>query len=111
MPLSGVKTLIIILSVAFGAMITRFAPFFLFPERKKTPEYIIYLGNAFPPAAIGLLVIYCLKNVSFGSTPHGLPEWISILAIVVLHKWKNNVLLSILGGTALYMVLVQAVFC
>ena len=59
---------------------------------------------------MGLLVVYCLKGVTWLSAPHGAPELIAIAAVAALHTWKRNVLISIAGGTALYMVLVQAVF-
>lgn len=110
MKLTGIQTMIMIFSIAFGTMITRFLPFLLFPENKKPPKTIIYLGKVLPAAMMGLLVVYCLKNVSLMSSSHGIPELVAIAAIVVLHKWKNNVLLSIGGGTVLYMFLVQVVF-
>lgn len=110
MQLTPMQTIIMILAIAAGTMITRFTPFFLFPENKKQPKIILYLGNMLPAAMMGLLVVYCLKNISIVKEPYGIPELISISAIVILHKWKNNVLLSIAGGTAIYMLLVQAVF-
>lgn len=108
--LTPIQTLIMILVIAFGTMVTRFTPFLMFPEGKETPKTVVYLGNVLPPAMIGLLIIYCLKDVSLPVSPHGIPEVLAILFIVVLHKWKSNVLLSIGGGTLLYMVLVQLVF-
>ncbi|NLP14664.1 MAG: branched-chain amino acid transporter AzlD, partial [Clostridium sp.] len=60
-------------------------------------------------SAIGLLVVYCLKNVSFISSPYGIPEAIAVFCVVVLHLWKNNTLLSIGFGTAVYMVLIQLI--
>ena len=108
--LTPVQTLIMIFAVALGTMITRFTPFLLFPDSKEPPKVVSYLGKVLPPAAMGLLVVYCLRNVSVVRSPHGLPELIAITAIVILHKWKGNVLLSIGAGTVLYMVLVQAVF-
>lgn len=108
--LTPVQTLIMILVIAFGTMVTRFTPFLMFPEGKETPKTVVYLGNVLPPAMIGLLIIYCLKDVSLPMSPHGIPEVLAILFIVVLHRWKSNVLLSIGGGTLLYMVLVQLVF-
>ncbi len=99
-----------ILAVALGTMFTRFTPFLLFPEGKEHPRIITYLGRVLPPAMMGLLVVYCLKGVSLTSSPHGIPEFLAILLIVILHKWKGNVLLSIGAGTVLYMFLVQAVF-
>ena len=90
-------------------MLTRFLPFLIFPEGKTPPKYITYLGTVLPYAVIGLLVVYCLKDAVF-SAYHGLPELIAIVFIFVLHKWKKNTLLSIAGGTVLYMVLVQNFF-
>jgi len=110
MLLTPTQTLIMIVAVALGAMVTRFTPFLLFPETKEPPKVIVYLGQVLPPTMMGLLVVYCLKNVSIQYSPHGIPELIAILVIVILHKWKNNVLISIGGGTIVYMVLVQTVF-
>lgn len=110
MYLTPIQTIIIILAVAAGTMITRYTPFLLFPETKEPPEMIGYLGKVLPPAMMGLLVIYCLKGVTITSAPYGIPELIAIVSIIVLHKWKWNVLLSIGGGTAIYMMLVQMVF-
>lgn len=95
--------------VVLGTIITRFLPFLIFPEGKTPPPYITYLGTVLPHAVIGLLVVYCLKDAVF--TPfYGLPEWIAVGFIFILHRWKKNTLLSIGAGTALYMVLVQTCF-
>lgn len=110
MPLTTIETLLTILAITLGTMITRFTPFLLFPEHKKQPAIITYLGNVLPPAMMGLLVVFCLKDVSISSSPHGIPEILAIACIVSLHKWKRNVLLSIGIGTAIYMLLVQFVF-
>lgn len=96
--------------VVLGTMLTRFLPFLLFPAGKPTPKYIRYLGKVLPAAVFGMLVIYCLKNVSVFSGNHALPELISIAAVIALHLWKRQMLLSIAGGTVLYMLLVQFVF-
>lgn len=101
---------ITILMVILGTMATRFLPFILFPAGKPTPKYIQYLGKVLPAAVFGLLVIYCLKDVSIFSGSHGIPELISILVVVALHWWKRQMLLSIAGGTICYMLLVQFVF-
>lgn len=93
-----------------GTMVTRFLPFLIFPEGKEPPEFIQYLGKVLPYAVIGLLVIYCLKDVP-GSGTYGIPEFLAIVFIVLLHRWKKNILLSIGGGTVFYMMLVQFVFC
>ena len=98
-----------ILAVVAATMLTRFLPFLIFPEGKTPPAAVTYLGTVLPYAVIGLLVVYCLKDAVFTSW-HGLPELIAIVFIVVLHKWKKNTLLSIAGGTILYMILVQNLF-
>jgi len=110
MTLTFSQALITIMLIALGTLITRALPFLLFPENKKTPEYIQYLGKVLPYVVIGLLVIYCLKSVTVLSAPYGLPEAIAILCVVLLHLWKKNTLLSIGAGTLIYMVLVQKVF-
>lgn len=110
MSLTPLQTLVTIAVIALGTMITRFTPFILFPENKKVPEFVTYLGKVLPTAMIGLLVVYCFKDVSFRQMPFGIQEAAAILCIILLHKWKHNVLLSIAGGTAVYMLLVQIVF-
>lgn len=101
--------IITILAVVAGTMLTRFLPFLIYPEGKTPPGYITWLGTVLPHAVIGLLVVYCLKDAVF-SAYHGLLEAIAIGLIFLLHKWKRNTLLSIAGGTVLYMVLVQNFF-
>ncbi|WMI81240.1 branched-chain amino acid transporter permease [Anaerotignum sp. MB30-C6] len=107
MYLTQFQTFSIILSVALGAMITRFLPFIFFPENKEPPQIVHYLGRVLPPSMMGLLVVYCLKNVTVLQAPFGLPELASIFLIVILQKWKRNVLLSIGGGTVLYMFIIN----
>ena len=97
--------------VAVMAVVTallRFLPFLVF--RKNTPGYVTYLGKVLPPAIIGMLVIYCLKDVSLSAHPHGLPELIAAVCVIGLQAWRRNSLLSILSGTLVYMVLIQTVF-
>lgn len=96
--------------IVLATMLTRFLPFLIFPEGKKTPAFVSYLGRVLPPAVFGLLVVYCLKHVSFVSGSHGLPELLALAAVLVLHLWKRQMLLSIAGGPAVYMLLVQLVF-
>ena len=104
------EQIITIAMVVLGTMLTRFLPFLAFPAGKPTPKYVQYLGKVLPSAVFGLLVVYCLKNVSVFAGSHGLPEMISIGAVAGLHLWKRQMLLSIAGGTICYMILVQAVF-
>lgn len=108
--MNSCQHLIIIAACALATMLTRFLPFLLFPAGKPTPKYIRFLGHALPGAVFGMLVVYCLKGVDLLSGSHGLPELIAIAAVVGLHQWKRKMLLSIAGGTILYMLLVQLVF-
>lgn len=110
MTMTLTQQIIMIAMVVLGTMITRFLPFIVFPAGKPTPKYIQYLGKVLPGAVFGLLVIYCLKNVSIFTGNHAIPELISIALVVVLHKWKRQMLLSIAGGTICYMLLVQLIF-
>ena len=95
---------------ALATVLTRSLPFLLFRESRPTPKYIQYLGKALPAAIFAMLVVYCLRNVDIAGGSHGLPELIAIASTVVLHLWKRQMLLSIAGGTAVYMLLVQLVF-
>ncbi len=93
-----------------GTMATRFLPFLVFSDKKPTPKFILYLGKALPSAIFGMLVIYCLKNVTITGGSHGLPELIAISVTVGLHLWRRQMLLSIAGGTVCYMLLLQLGF-
>lgn len=104
------ESVILIIVMAITTFITRVIPFIIFPSGKKRPEIIAYLGKVLPYAIIGMLIIYCLKSVSVTGNPYGLPEFIAILFVILVHIWKHNLLLSIGGGTILYMILIQAVF-
>lgn len=109
MILTSPQTIIIIVVTAVATIITRFLPFILFSDKNESP-YIDYLGKVLPYAAIGLLVVYCLKGIAIAETPYGAPEAIAIIVITILHYWKENTLLSIGAGTVVYMILVQAIF-
>ena len=101
------------LIVAVAAAVTialRFLPFVIFGENRRTPELITHLGRVLPFAIMGMLVVYCLKDVNLLSNPFGIPELIGCAAVAGLHVWKRNTLLSIGLGTLCYMLLVQFVF-
>ena len=96
--------------MAIVTFLTRVLPFLLFDRGESPPKLVLYLGRVLPPALIAMLIVYCLRGVSF-STPGGwVPQLLCVAVVVALHLWKHNNLLSIFGGTVLYMVLVQAVF-
>lgn len=96
--------------IAGVTVLLRFLPFLIFREGRPTPPWLTRLGTALPYATMGMLVVYCLKGISFASAPFGIPELLSCAAVALLHIWKRNTLLSIGGGTLLYMILVQLVF-
>ena len=102
-----------VLLIAAGVLVTiatRFLPFLIFGEKRKTPPIITYLGTVLPCAIMGMLAVYCLKDVSFVKNPFGIPELIACAVVAALHVWKRNSLLSIGGGTVCYMLLVQLIF-
>lgn len=99
--------------VLVAAVVTaalRFAPFLIFGRGRETPKLVLYLGKVLPFAIMGMLVVYCMKDVSFVSAPFGIPEALGCLVVAVLHIWKRNTLLSIAAGTIGYMLMVQFLF-
>lgn len=101
---------LLIVVAVLVTMVTRFLPFLIFGEKRNTPPIIEYLGKVLPFAIMGMLVVYCLKDVTVLRFPYGLPEIISCIVVAALHVWKRSSLLSIGGGTVCYMLLVQLVF-
>ena len=101
---------LIVVVAALVIIATRFIPFLLFGGSRKTPPLVTHLGKVLPFAIMGMLVIYCMKDVAFLSAPYGIPELLSCAAVALLHIWKRNTLLSVISGTVCYMLLVQFVF-
>lgn len=99
------QTLITIGLVMLGTLITRFLSFLLFPAGRSTPPYVQYLGKVLPAAVLGMLVVYCYKDVDVGGVLHGFPAFLSGAVVVLLQRWKKNIFLSLLAGTSLYMLL------
>ena len=110
MTMTVTQQIITIALCVIGTMATRFLPFLVFSPDKPTPKYVQYLGKALPAAIFGMLVVYCLKDVSLLGGSHGIPEAIAIIVVIALHLWQRKMLLSIAGGTVCYMLLVQLVF-
>ncbi|MCL2342995.1 MAG: AzlD domain-containing protein [Firmicutes bacterium] len=108
--MTNFQILLTILILALGTLLTRALPFLIFPAGKKTPVFVKRLQVLLPSAAIGLLLVYCLRNVELLHGSHGLPEGIAVLVTAGVHLWRKNSLLSIGLGTACYMILVQLVF-
>ncbi len=94
-----------------ATLLTRYLPYILFPAGKETPKYIVYLGKYLAPAVFGLLIVYCLRNVSFapGGT-FGIPEGIAVAVTAGSFLWKKNMMFSMAAGTISYMILIQTVF-
>ena len=108
--MNNTHTALIIAVTSLVTILIRFLPFVIFSGKRKTPPFITYLGKVLPNAIMGMLVVFCLNGVSVTSAPYGIPELIATVTVVILHIIKRNTLLSIIGGTAVYMILVQSVF-
>ena len=108
--MNNVHSILLVLVISLVTMILRFLPLWIFGNGKQTPQLVQYLGKVLPYAIMGMLVVFCLKGVSLTSAPFGLPELIASAVVVGLHVWKRNTPVSIVGGTVVYMVLVQLVF-
>jgi len=110
MPVDAMTSFLMILVVAVTTFATRVVPFLFFPPGKEIPKVVQYLGKVLTPAVIGMLVVYCLKNMSLFKGSHGIPEMVAVAVTALLHIWKRNNLLSIGIGTVLYMFLIQCIF-
>ncbi|MDE6733425.1 MAG: branched-chain amino acid transporter permease [Oscillospiraceae bacterium] len=108
--MTGLQYAAIIGAVAVGTMLTRFLPFLAFGREKPAPKYVQYLGKALPGAALGLLVIYCVRSVDVTAGNHGIPMFAAMLITTGLHIWRRNMLLSIAVGTAAYILLINFAF-
>ena len=106
----SLHSLALVAVITAVTLLTRLLPFLLFGGKREPPRLILALGRALPCAVMGMLVVYCLRNVSLTAAPYGAPEAIAAAVCVGLHIWRRNTLLSIAGSTAVYMLLVQAVF-
>ncbi|MBO7711832.1 MAG: AzlD domain-containing protein [Lachnospiraceae bacterium] len=102
--------LLVILVMGLVTLGTRILPVLIFGRSEKVPDFILYLGRVVPYTAMGLLIVYCLKDVSLFSGSHALPEIIALAAVAGSYLWRRNTILSVVVGTIVYMVLVQAVF-
>jgi branched-subunit amino acid transport protein AzlD len=102
--------MIVIIVMGLAVLATRIVPVLIFGRGEKVPEFILYLGRVVPYTAMGLLIVYCLRDVPVFDAPHGLPELIALAVVAVSYIWKRNTIFSVVIGTALYMFLVQSVF-
>ena len=102
--------IIIIIIMGAATLATRLLPVLIFGRGEKVPEFILYLGETVPYTAMGLLIVYCLKDTSIVEHPHALPEIIALIAVSITYLWKKNTIFSVVFGTAVYMILVQIIF-
>lgn len=102
--------LIGILIMAAVTVLLRALPFLAFGGKRKVPGFITRLSSRLPYAVMIMLVVYCLRNISFSGTASFLPECICVVIVILLHLWRHNTILSIVSGTVIYMLLVQVVF-
>ncbi len=103
-------SVLLITVIAGVTILLRALPFLIFNGKREAPKFILFLGEKLPYAIIGMLIVYCLRGVSFGAVSEWLPSLLSVLVVVILHVWKRNTLLSIVGGTLIYMFLIQVLF-
>lgn len=104
--MEGNKMIAAVAVIAVVTALLRFLPFFIF-GRKKTPAFVEYLGEVLPYAIMGMLVVYCLRGMSFGAVSGWIPYVLGTLATIIVHVWKRNTIYSILSGTIIYMVLIR----
>lgn len=108
--MADLHTWFLVAVIALVTALTRFLPFVIWSGDTKIPDIIKKLGNLLPYAIMGMLVVYCLKGVSFSGLSGFVPELVSCVLVTVLYVWKRNTLISIICGTVCYMLLVQLVF-
>jgi len=102
--------IIVMVAMGIATIATRILPVVIFGRGKKVPDYILYLGKVVPYTAMGLLIVYCFKDLSISEAPHALPELIGMIIVVATYLWRRNTILSVVIGTVAYMVMVQFIF-
>lgn len=108
--MNNIHSAFIVAVVALVTILLRFLPFIIFNGKAKTPKFVEYLGKVLPYAIMGMLVVYCLKSISFVKAPYGIPELVSCALTSLVYLWKRNTLFGIVAGTLCYMLLIQFVF-
>lgn len=90
--------------VAGCTLLTRALPFLLMAGR-PVPPAVAYLGRVLPPAVMGVLVVYCLREAGIGHFPYGMAQWAGVALAAGLQARWGNTLVSIAAATGCYMVL------
>lgn len=107
--MTSAQVVIMIAAAVFATVITRSLPFLVFSEKRRLPKFVEYIGKVLPGAVFGLLVIYCFKSVDVTASPFGIPELVASAVVVAVHLLRRSMLVSVLSGTAAYMIMVQLV--
>jgi len=105
--MNGTQALLTVLIAAAVTLATRAVSFLLFPAGKQAPAFIIWLSAQLPRAVMAMLLVYCLKDMTFSYASGWLPALLGVAATALLHLWKRQMMISIVGGTALYMTLIR----
>ena len=103
------QALLTVLICAAVTALTRAVSFLLFPAGREAPRFITWLSRLLPRAVMAMLMIYCLKDVSFSAASGFLPPLLAVAATATVHLWKRQMMLSIVGGTAVYMLLIRLI--
>ena len=102
----GTKLVLVIILMSAITFATRALPFAFFRNRKP-PRFLSMIEEQIPPAIMVILVFFSVKDARLLSWPHGIPHLAGILTVVALQLWRRNPMLSILAGTACYMILIR----
>lgn len=102
-------TVYFLVAIAVSALITfglRALPFVLFRGGRSMPDWMKRLGQILPSAIMAVLIVYCLKGAKSDLIGTGI---IAVLVVAVSYKWKHNTFISIIAGTAVYMVMLRVI--
>ena len=84
---------------------TRAFSFVLF-SKGQAPDLFRYVGKYLPPLVITLLILYTLKDIDFSQRSSFIPAAAAIAFTLAVHIYKGNAMISIFGGTLIYMLLI-----
>lgn len=102
----------LLIAVLVSALITyglRSVVFIFFADGSRLPVWLDRLGEVLPASIMAVLVVYCLRAVRDDFSHMGICGIIAAVITALIHKWKKNTFLSIILGTAVYMVLIRII--